>query len=195
MSLNVKKMEKIDTTYAKNRKKWRSWLQKHHKSEKGIWLIYYKKHTGRASISYTDAVEEAICFGWIDGQIKKIDDDKYMQRFTPRKPKSLWSVINIERAKKMIELGLMTEFGLKVLEEGTKTEERIPSSRNFTVPPYLKTALSKSKKALNNFRSFSPSAQLAYVYWVTTAKTEETRQKRIEKTVERLSMKKKFGEV
>lgn len=188
-------MEKIDTTYAKNRKKWRSWLQKHHKSEKGIWLIYYKKHTGRASISYTDAVEEAICFGWINGQIKKIDDDKYMQRFTPRKPKSLWSVINIERAKKMIELGLMTEFGLKVLEEGTKTEERIPSSRNFTVPPYLKTALSKSKKALNNFRSFSPSAQLAYVYWVTTAKTEETRQKRIEKTVERLSMKKKFGEV
>ncbi len=188
-------MEKIDSTYAKNRKEWRSWLQKNHNSEKGIWLIYYKKHTGQASISYADAVEEAICFGWIDGQIKKIDDDKYMQRFTPRKSKSLWSVINIERAKKMIELGLMTESGLRALEAGTKTKERIPSSRNFTVPPYLKTALSKNKKAWNHFQGFSPSAQLAYVYWVMTAKTEETRQKRIEKTIERLSMKKKFGEV
>ena len=95
----------------------------------------------------------------------------------------------------MIELGLMTEFGLNVLEEGTKTKERIPSSRNFTVPLYLKTALSKNKQALNNFRSFSPSAQLAYVYWVTTAKTEETRQTRIKKTIERLLLKKKFNDV
>jgi uncharacterized protein YdeI (YjbR/CyaY-like superfamily) len=155
----------------------------------------YKKHTGRTSISYTDAVEEAICFGWIDGQIKKIDDDRYMQRFTPRKPKSLWSEINVDRAKKMIALGYMTEIGLKALEEGTKTKERIPSSKNFSVPLYLRTALSKNKKAWNNFQSFSPSAQLAYVYWVTSAKTEETRQKRIEKIIERLSMKKKFGEV
>lgn len=188
-------MEKIDTTYAKNRKEWRSWLHKNHKTEKGIWLVYYKKHTGQPSISYTDAVEEAICFGWIDGQIKKIDDDKYMQRFTPRKPKSLWSEINIERAKKMIELGYMTERGLKALKEGTKTKERIPSSKNFSVPPYLKTALSKNKKAWSNFQSFSPSAQLAYVYWVTSAKTDETRQKRIEKAIERLSMNKKFGEI
>ncbi|MBI5625609.1 MAG: hypothetical protein HY935_00150, partial [Nitrosomonadales bacterium] len=77
-------MEEAKTTYAKDRKEWRSWLQKNHKSQKDIWLIYYKKHTGQASISYVDAVEEAICFGWIDGQIKKIDDDKYMQRYTPR---------------------------------------------------------------------------------------------------------------
>jgi len=188
-------MEKFDRTYAKNRKQWRSWLHENHKSEKGIWLIYYKKHTKQISISYTEAVEEAICFGWIDGQIKKIDDDKYMQRFTPRKHKSLWSEINIKRAKKMIELGYMTECGLKALEEGTKTKERIPSSKNFSVPPYLKTALSKNKKAWNNFQNFSPSAQLAYVYWVTSAKKEETRQIRIKKTIERLLMKKKFGEV
>ena len=99
-------MDKIDTIYARNRKKWRTWLQKNHESKKDIWLIYYKKHTGQASVSYTDAVEEAICFGWIDGQIKKIDDDKYTQRFTPRKTNSLWSDINVERAKKMIEQGM-----------------------------------------------------------------------------------------
>src|SRR5512145_166567 len=104
-------METSDTTYAKNRKAWRSWLKRNHRSKKGVWLIYYKKHTGQTSISYADAVEEAICFGWIDGQIKKIDDDRYMQRFTPRTAKSLWSVINVERANKMIELGYMTEAG------------------------------------------------------------------------------------
>jgi uncharacterized protein YdeI (YjbR/CyaY-like superfamily) len=188
-------MESVKTIYAKNRKEWRYWLQKNHHSQKGIWLVYYKKHTGQTSISYTDAVEEAICFGWIDGQIKKIDDDKYMQRYTPRKPKSLWSEVNIERAKKMINLGYMAEFGLKALHEGMKTNERIPSSKNFSVPPYLKTALIKNKKAWNNFQNFSPSAQLAYVYWVNTAKTEETRQKRIKKTIEQLAMNKKFGEV
>jgi uncharacterized protein YdeI (YjbR/CyaY-like superfamily) len=188
-------MDKIDTIYARNRKEWRTWLQKNHESKKDIWLIYYKKHTGQASVSYTDAVEEAICFGWIDGQIKKIDDDKYMQRFTPRKTNSLWSDINVERAKKMIEQGIMTDSGLNVFEEGTKTKKRVPSSKNFSVPSYLKTALAKNKKAWNNFQSFAPSAQLAYVYWVTSAKTEETREKRIKKTIEQLSMNKKFGEV
>lgn len=170
-------------------------MYKNHTSEKGIWLIYYKKHTGRPSISYTDAVEEAICFGWIDGQIKKIDDDQYKQRFTPRKPKSLWSEINTERAKKMIDQGCMTPRGLETFEEGTKTKERVPSSKNFVVPSYFMTALSKNKNARDNFQRFSPSAQLAYVYWITSAKTEDTRQKRIIKTIERLSMNKKFGEL
>ncbi len=190
-----RKMEIINKTIAKNRMEWRSWLQKNHKSEKGVWLIYFKKHTSQASISYNDAVEEAICFGWIDGQIKKIDDDKYMQWFTHRKPKSLWSETNVERAKKMIKQGWMREFGLKVFKEGMKNKERIPSSRNFSIPDYLQTALSKNEEALKNFQSFSPSAQLAYVYWVTSAKTEETRHMRIDKTIERLLMRKKFGEV
>ncbi len=95
----------------------------------------------------------------------------------------------------MIELGFMTESGRKAFEEGTKGKERIPSSKSFSVPPYLKAALSKNKGAWNTFQGFSPSAQLAYVYWVTTARTEETRQARIKKTIERLLMKKKFGDV
>lgn len=95
-------MEVTESLYVKNRKEWRAWLENNHQSKKEIWLIYYKKHTGKPSIPYSDAVEEAICFGWIDGQIKSLDEEKYTQRYTPRKPKSAWSEINIERAKRMI---------------------------------------------------------------------------------------------
>lgn len=188
-------MEELRTIYAKNRKEWRSWLQKNYKSEKGIWLIYHKKHTRKESVPYTDAVEEAICFGWIDGRIKKIDNDKYMQLYSPRTSKSLWSEINVERAKKMIKQGSMTKYGLKVFREGTKTKARIPSSKNFSVPSYFRESLAKNEKARNNFQKISPSAKLAYVYWVGTAKTDKTRQKRIKITIEQLSKNKKFGEI
>jgi uncharacterized protein YdeI (YjbR/CyaY-like superfamily) len=139
-------MNNPEKLYFKNRDEWRDWLQKHHQSKKEVWLIYYKKHTGQTTISYSDAVEEAICFGWIDGQIKKIDGDKYMQRYTPRTPKSLWSELNIEKAKKMIKIGQMTEFGLKVYSAGLKTDERVPSSKSFSIPSYFKNAI--IKKAL-----------------------------------------------
>jgi uncharacterized protein YdeI (YjbR/CyaY-like superfamily) len=169
-------------------------VTKNNFSEKGVWLVYYKKHTKKLSIPYNDAVEEAICFGWIDGQIKKIDDDRYMQRYTPRTAKSRWSVINIERAKKMIKQGLMTQEGLRIFQIGTKNKETVPSSKNFSIPTDLKAALVKNKKAVNNFQNFAPSAKLAYVYWIDIAKTNETRQKRIKKTVELITKNKKFGE-
>ncbi len=182
------------TLYVADRKSWRAWLAKRHKSETEIWLVYYKKHTGKPSIPYNDAVEEAICFGWIDGQVKKIDDERYAQRFSPRKVKSSWSEINIQRAKKMIEQGNMTEWGREIYEEGMKTNRIVPSSRNFSIPADLKTALIKNKKAWGNFQNLSPSAKLAHVYWVTTAKREETRQKRIDKTVELMAQNKKLGD-
>ncbi|MFC1550465.1 YdeI family protein [Candidatus Neomarinimicrobiota bacterium] len=187
-------MDKFKETYCKNRKAWRSWLQKNHLSEKGVWLVYYKKHTKKKSIFYEDAVEEAICFGWIDGQIKRIDDERYMQRYTPRTSKSRWSVINIERAKRMIKQERMTEGGLKIFQKGIKTKETVPSSKKFSVPVDLKSALAKKKKALNNFQNFSPSAKLAYVYWIGLARTDETRKKRIRITVDLLAKNKKFGE-
>ncbi len=169
--------------YAKNRNEWRAWLTKHHRSEKDVWLVYYKKHTGKPSIPYIDSVEEALCFGWIDGQIKSLDTERYMQRFTPRKPSSNWSVTNIERAKKMIQSVKMTAWGRKVYEEGIKKNRIIPSAKNFSVPRDLKKALQANPKAWANFQKFAPSAQLAFVYWVTTAKMDKTRQKRIEKVV------------
>lgn len=188
-------MDEVTTTYVRNREEWRSWLQKNHKSRKSIWLIYYKKHTKKPSVPYADAVEEAICFGWIDGQVKKIDDDRYMQRYSPRTSKSLWSEANVERARKMIRLGSMTEFGLMVFSEGTKVKDRVPSSRNLSIPDYFKEAIVKNKRAWKNFENFSPSAKLAYVYWVHTAKTEETRQRRIRKSIQQLAGNKRFGEL
>ncbi len=144
-----------NTLYAKNRGELREWLQKYYKTEKVIWLVYFKKQTGKSSIPYADAVEEALCFGWIDGQIKSLDKEKYMQRFTPRKLSSNWSVVNIERAKKMIKEGKMTAWGRKVYEEGTKNNNIIPSSKSFSIPQDLKKALTANKKAWQNFQSFS----------------------------------------
>jgi uncharacterized protein YdeI (YjbR/CyaY-like superfamily) len=186
-------MDAIKQVYIKNREEWRKWLQENYQSEKEIWLVYYKKHTGNPSVIYVDAVEEALCFGWIDGQIKSIDEERYMQRFTPRKPSSNWSVINIDRAKKMIKEGQMTAWGRKVFDEGMKNNRIIPSSKDFSIPPDLKKALEEDNKAWSNFQSLAPSAQLVFVYWVSNAKTDKTRRKRIEETVKLSSEGKKLN--
>src|SRR5437762_2587406 len=99
----------LKTFHAKNRKAWRSWLKKNHVKSSGVWLIYYKKSAGKKRLDYADAVEEAICFGWIDSTSRPMDKERYMQRFTPRKPKSGWSGLNKKRIEKMIAEGLMTK--------------------------------------------------------------------------------------
>lgn len=187
-------MEKIEPLYCRDREEWRSWLQKNHHSEKAVWLVIYKKHTKKQSITYNDAVEEAICFGWIDGQIKRIDDERFIQRYTPRRPQSHWSVTNIERAERMIKKGYMTKEGLQIYKKGIKNKQTVPSSKNFSVPPDLKSALAKNKTALRNFQNLAPSAQLAYAYWVDSAKREETRQRRIRKSIDLIAQNKKLGE-
>src|SRR6266498_5711606 len=111
---------KLKSFYAKDRKAWRNWLEKNHSKSPGIWLIYYKKSTGKTRLEYSDAVEEALCFGWIDSTSRPIDDEKYMQRFTPRKPKSGWSGLNKKRIQRMIEQGLMTSAGFEKIELAKK---------------------------------------------------------------------------
>lgn len=187
-------MDELKALYCRDRKEWRSWLQKNHLSEKTVWLVIYKKHTKKQSIAYNDAVEESICFGWIDGQIKKIDDERFIQRYTPRRPQSRWSVSNIERAERMIKQGHMTKTGLKIYKKGIKNKQTVPSSKNFSVPTDLKKALEKNKTALTNFQNLAPSAQLAYAYWVDTAKKKETRKRRIKKSIDLITQNKKLGE-
>jgi len=155
-------------------------------------LVYYKKHTKKPSVTYDEAVEEAICFGWIDGLVRGIDDERYMQRYTPRTSKSHWSEVNIERAKRMIDQGLMTPDGQKIFEHGIKNKKIIPSSQNFTVPRDLEIALEKNKKAKRNYQNIAPSDRLAYAYWVDTAKRDETRKRRIKETIELLKKNKKL---
>ncbi|MES2397687.1 MAG: YdeI/OmpD-associated family protein [Bacteroidota bacterium] len=184
----------METLYVKDRKELRSWFKKNHDSKKEIWLIYYKKASSKIRIPYNDAVEEAICFGWIDGKVKNIDAEKYIQRYTPRRSKSQWSILNIERAKKMIKAKKMTKWGLEKYQEGIKNNKIIPTTKTFSIPLDLKKVLALKPQALKNFNSFSPSIQLMYAYWINLAKREATRNKRIQEVVERSQQNKKPGE-
>lgn len=127
-------MQITETFYPKNRGKWRDWLSKHHDQKKEIWVIYYKKHTGKPTVPYQDAVEEALCFGWtrlasaseresrrVDGIEKRIDEERYTGRFSPRRPKSSWTETNVGRYKMLVEQGLMTEVGTSVFEDRKKS--------------------------------------------------------------------------
>jgi len=174
--------------YFKSREEWHKWLEENHSKVKGIWLIYYKKVSGKPRVSYNDAVEEALCFGWIDGKIKRIDDDHYMQWFTPRRKGSRWSRLNINRVQRLIKDGLMKPEGLSVYEEGMKKPELIYDMRSesvIPVPDDLMNALQDNSEALNNFLSSPPGSRKLYLLWLNDAKREETRKGRIAKIVER----------
>jgi uncharacterized protein YdeI (YjbR/CyaY-like superfamily) len=189
------------TLYAPSREAWREWLETNHASESHIWLIYYKKHTGKPSVPYNDAVEEALCFGWIDSLVQRIDEEKYMQKYTPRKPKSTWSKLNVRRVEKMMKEGKMTPVGMELYnyavengllpdmdEQPAKKEGIFPE-----VPEYFSQALSQNPKACETFNRLAPSYKLAYLGWIMQAKREETRQRRLKETIELLSAGKKLG--
>jgi len=189
-------MEITETIYVTNRIDWRDWLESNHQSKKEIWLIYYKKHTGKPRIPYDDAVEEALCFGWIDSIVKRVDDATFVQKFSPRKPRSLWSALNKDRVEKMIKAGLMTQAGLDKIEEAKnngKWEEAYTSKKVVEIPSDLTFELSKDNAAHRNFLNFADSYKNMYINWINSAKKEETRQRRIKKVVLRASKNMKPG--
>jgi len=189
-------LEITEQLYFTNRKDWRLWLEKNYDKKKEIWLVYYKKHTGIPSIPYDDAVEEALCFGWIDSTVKHIDKEKHVQRYTPRKLKSIWSKNNIRRVKKMIKEGKMKKVGLEKYEYGMKNNLLAPATdENTKVPKDFQIALEAEKKALENFSNLAPSYRIMYIYWIINAKKEETRKRRIEKAVKLLKENKKPWEM
>jgi len=189
-------MKTSDELYVANRDDWREWLRRNHDIKKEVWLIYYKKQTGKPSIPYDDSVEEALCFGWIDSIIKKIDDEKFARKFTPRKAKSRWSEANKKRARKMIREGKMTEEGLAKIREAEKSAEWFrtsPVRKELVIPPYMKAALAKNKKALENFNNLAKSYKRQYVGWITSAKREETRKRRLAEAIRLLEKSQKLG--
>jgi uncharacterized protein YdeI (YjbR/CyaY-like superfamily) len=136
--------------YVKNRTAWRNWLSKNFDRNNGVWLVFYKKQTGMPAIDYDDAVEEALCFGWIDSTIKRLDDEKYVRKFTPRKNGSNWSDLNKKRVAKLIKSGLMTDAGLALIAQAKKSGQwQKPDRPNIPLelPAELETALAKNKKA------------------------------------------------
>jgi uncharacterized protein YdeI (YjbR/CyaY-like superfamily) len=188
--------EQLDIT---DRDEWRKWLETHHDREKEIWLVYYKKHTNKPSLPYDDAVEEAICFGWIDSVVRKLDEDRYMQKFTPRKSKSNWSDLNRQRAKKMIETGKMTEAGCEKIREllaedknGLKTDKK-EMKMKIVIPPEIKKVLDANKRASESFNNLAPGYKRQYMSWILDAKKEETRERRLKEVISRLEENKKPG--
>ena len=182
--------------YFSNRKEWRKWLKENHSSVKEVWLIYYKKHTGKPRIPYEDAVEEALCFGWIDSTVKRIDDEKYCQKFTPRKDKSNWSELNKKRVEKLIKQKIMTKAGMDKINTGKKNGEwnkKIEVVKEFNMPSVLSQILSANKKANEFFNELSPSHKKQYIGWIASAKKNETREKRAKEVLKLLKTNQKLG--
>jgi len=141
-------LDEAELLHVTNRGEWRGWLKRHYKSEREVWLVYYKKHTGKPRIPYNDAVEEALCFGWIDSTVRTVDEDRYAQRFSPRNPRTPYSQSNKERLKGLIKQG-------RVVDEVLATSGNL-AEEQFEMPPDILKVIKSNKKAWKNFQSFSP---------------------------------------
>jgi len=180
----------------RNREAWRAWLAENHATAESLWLVFHKKHTGKAGLTYDEAVEEALCFGWIDGILKRIDDEKHMNRFCPRRKNSIWSERNKQRVRRMIEAGRMTEAGLVKIREAKENGQwdRAAEREDVAiVPAELTAALAKDERARLNFEKLAASYRRQFIYWVGTAKREETRRKRVIEAVRMLRANKRLG--
>lgn len=192
-------MKILKTVHVTNRESWRAWLEKNHDRETEIWLVYDKKHTGRPRIPYGDAVEEALCFGWIDSNIQYLNERQYVQKFTPRNAKSRWSALNKRRAEKLIREGRMTQAGLAKTDGITKEDSdaevrKIKAKRkDLEIPSLFEKALTTHPKARDYFNHLAPSYRRNYILWISNAKREETRNKRISEAINLLSQNKKLG--
>jgi uncharacterized protein YdeI (YjbR/CyaY-like superfamily) len=172
----------------KSRKAWRAWLQKHHATSDGVSLVYAKKHSGIPSLTYADAVEEALCFGWIDNKINSIDDTLFMQAFTPRRPKSGWSALNKKRVATLIADGLMMPAGQKAIDlaKDTGTWTALDHIESLTMPDDFVKALAKNAKARAHFEASSMMTRKMCLYRLNAAKRPETRARYLKQLVDAL---------
>jgi uncharacterized protein YdeI (YjbR/CyaY-like superfamily) len=173
----------MKTFDARTRERWRRWLVTHHASESEVWLIFHKRHTGKPSVDYNDAVDEALCYGWIDSLIKRIDDDRYARKFTPRKAASNWSSINIKRYNELKAAKKLAAPGLARSPEGRPV---VDMAKPGVVPAYIEKAIKQNARAWKFFESLAPSYRRLYVTWIDTAKREETRQQRLRQAIDKL---------
>lgn len=181
-----------ESVYVPSRAAWRAWLAEHHASKREVWLIYYKRGTGRPRVEYGDAVEEALCFGWIDSTVKTLDAERYAQRFSPRKPGSNWSTPNLIRVKKLVASGLMTPAGAAHLPSRTeakafhrKHQKRLAGTT--VAPRDLAAALRATPEAHAQWKVLTPGYKRLFVRWITDAKQAATRARRVAMAVSRLA--------
>ena len=181
----------IETLDVRERQDWREWLEEHHDSMSEIWLVFHKRHTGVASISYDDAVEEALCFGWIDSIVRRLDDARYARKLTPRKADSRWSTANRRRYADLESRGLLAAPGLK--RPPTNRSGDAPRPSMSVVPSYIEETLKADPRAWQHFEKLAPSYRKAYVGWIESAKREATRERRLREAVTMLASGKKLG--
>jgi uncharacterized protein YdeI (YjbR/CyaY-like superfamily) len=181
----MSKPNTVKQFYAKDRKTWRKWLEKNHTTEANVWLIIYHKKSKTPSVYYDEAVEEALCFGWIDSKPNKRDEESFILFFSQRKPKSNWSALNKQRVEKLLPLGLIAPAGMAMIELAKKTGtwDALNKSDALEYPKELMKAFAKNKTAKKNFDTFPPSTKKAILEWIQNAKTIDTKMKRIEETV------------
>jgi len=172
------------------RREWRAWLKAHHASSPGVWLVFYKAHTGMTSIPYEDMIREALCFGWIDSLVKRLDDDRYALKVTPRKPASKWSAINRKRWAELESAGQLTAAGLSAAP--TKNTYA-PKPVIPELPAYIAKALKGNPPAWTFFRTLAPTYRRDFVVWIHIAKRPETRARRIRESIALLAAGKKLG--
>jgi len=180
----------------KSREDWRRWLEENHQGSSGATLLIYKKNASKRGLSYIEALEEAIAFGWIDSVLHRLDDEKHTIKFTPRKNSSVWSKLNKDRAERLIKEGRMTPAGYAAVEEAKKRglwDAAYTNKKKERMIPELKKELMKDKTAWKNFNEFANSYRNMYIGWVRDAKTKETKERRIREVVERSIIKKKPG--
>jgi uncharacterized protein YdeI (YjbR/CyaY-like superfamily) len=170
----------METVFAKDRSAWRRWLAKNSERCDEIWLAFYKKASGKQTISYDHAVEEALCFGWVDGRKKKLDEECYAFRFTPRKPRSAWSKSNLQRVERLIAEGRMKPAGLNAYNRERLEVPPMPT----VMPKHLEERFRKQRVAWGNYQKFPPGYRRLTTGWIALAKREETQVKRIEKLIE-----------
>lgn len=175
----------------RTRREWREWLDAHHTTSSEVWLVFHKRSTGVVCLTYDDAVEEALCYGWIDSLVRRVDDRRYARKFTPRRADSKWSSANRRRYGRLSEQGLLAEAGLKRAPTDRDGDApRVPAGES---PGYVEQALRGNRSAWRFFQQLAPSYQRAYIGWITSAKMQDTRERRLREAVRLLAAGKKLG--
>jgi uncharacterized protein YdeI (YjbR/CyaY-like superfamily) len=191
--MRVKKKAELPELEMKSRQAWRRWLERNHASSAGVWLVFHKQHTGVASIVYDDSVREALCFGWIDSLVKRLDYDRFARKFTPRKPGSAWSESNLRRWAELDAAGELAPAGRAASPEGAPVAR--PPSRFVLgeLPGYISEALARNRKARIFFDGLPPGEKRRLVGWVETAKRVETKERRLREAIALLAKRQRLG--
>lgn len=175
---------------------WRNWLAAHHASEQGAWLVYYKPHSGKPTLKYGDSVEEALCFGWVDNLVRKLDENRYARRFVPRKPDSNWSASNRQRIRRLTEAGRMQDAGLALVAAAKRSGHWKDHQRpavSEDMPDELATGLAEDPGARAFFESITPKQQLQFIVWINAAARPDTRARRVAESLRLLGTSHKLG--